>query len=119
MENSFSTETYINTPSKAFGGNEEVVLKKKWVKGRQASDTAKNVYTQRSSGLILPEYRLPTKNRIGICSYTLVEIENTIFTKAKKYPWSGQYTFFKRQYREINCNFKQGKGDYGGITGMV
>ena len=39
----------------------KVVLKKKWVKERQAADTAKNVYAQRSSGLILPEYRLPTE----------------------------------------------------------
>lgn len=120
-ENSFSTETYINTPSKAFGGNEEVVLKKEMGKGRrQAADTAKNVYAQRSSGLILPEYRLPTEAEWEYAAVALVgNREYNIYKGQKKYPWSGQYTrSSKRQYRgDQLANFKQGKGDYGGIAG--
>jgi gliding motility-associated lipoprotein GldJ len=120
-ENSFSTETYINTPSKAFGGNEEVVLKKEMGKGRrQAADTAKNVYAQRSSGLILPEYRLPTETEWEYAATALVgNREYNIYKGQKKYPWSGQYTrSSKRQYRgDQLANFKQGKGDYGGIAG--
>ena len=120
-ENSFSTETYINTPSKAFGGNEEVVLKKEMGGGRrQAADTAKNVYAQRSSGLILPEYRLPTEAEWEYAAVALVgNREYNIYKGQKKYPWSGQYTrSSKRQYRgDQLANFKQGKGDYGGIAG--
>ena len=120
-ENSFSTETYINTPSKAFGGNEEVVLKKEMGGGRRpAADTAKNVYAQRSSGLILPEYRLPTEAEWEYAAVALVgNREYNIYKGQKKYPWSGQYTrSSKRQYRgDQLANFKQGKGDYGGITG--
>ena len=120
-ENSFSTETYINTPSKAFGGNEEVVLKKEMGGGRRpAADTAKNVYAQRSSGLILPEYRLPTEAEWEYAALALVgNREYNIYKGQKKYPWKGQYTRSgKRQYRgDQLANFKQGKGDYGGIAG--
>lgn len=120
-ENSFSTETYINTPSKSFGGNEEVVLKKEMGGGRRpAADTAKNVYAQRSSGLILPEYRLPTEAEWEYAAVALVgNREYNIYKGQKKYPWSGQYTrSSKRQYRgDQLANFKQGKGDYGGIAG--
>jgi gliding motility-associated lipoprotein GldJ len=120
-ENSFSTETYINTPSKTFGGNEEVVLKKEMGGGRRAAaEDAKNVYAQRSSGLILPEYRLPTEAEWDYAATALVgNREYNIYKGQKKYPWSGQYTrSSKRQYRgDQLANFKQGKGDYGGIAG--
>ena len=120
-ENSFSTETYINTPSKTFGGNEEVVLKKEMGGGRRAAaEDAKNVYAQRSSGLILPEYRLPTEAEWEYAATALVgNREYNIYKGQKKYPWSGQYTrSAKRQYRgDQLANFKQGKGDYGGIAG--
>jgi AMMECR1 domain-containing protein len=48
------------------GGDEEIVLKggaKKSVKAGKDGKVVeqKNVYAQRSSGLILPEYRLPTE----------------------------------------------------------
>ena len=120
-ENSFSTETYINAPSKTFGGNEEVVLKKEMGTGRrQPAEDAKNVYAQRSSGLILPEYRLPTEAEWEYAAVALVgNREYNIYKGQKKYPWNGQYTrTSKRQYRgDQLANFKQGKGDYGGIAG--
>ena len=120
-EKSFSTESYINTPSTSFGGNEEVVLKKEMGGGRRpAADTAKNVYAQRSSGLILPEYRLPTEAEWEYAALALVgNREYNIYKGQKKYPWSGQYTRSgKRKERgDQLANFKQGKGDYGGIAG--
>jgi gliding motility-associated lipoprotein GldJ len=68
-ESTFSTETYLNAPSKTFGGDDKIVLKGRknsmskpikvaGTKGQGA--TTKNptgIYAQRSSGLILPEYR--------------------------------------------------------------
>ncbi|WP_329804560.1 gliding motility lipoprotein GldJ [Flavobacterium facile] len=130
-ESNFDTESYINSPSKTFAGNQEIVLKKPMgskSSGRrtgkdgatEGSSEAKNVYAQRSSGLILPEYRLPTEAEWEYAALALVgNREYNIYKGQKKYPWKGQYTRSgKRQYRgDQLANFKQGKGDYGGIAG--
>ena len=121
-ETSFSTETYLAAPTQTFGGKEDVVLKKELNKsGRQeVADTAKYVYAQRNSGLILPEYRLPTEAEWEYAALALVgNREYNIYKGQKKYPWNGQYTRSgQRQYRgDQLANFKQGKGDYGGIAG--
>lgn len=126
----FSTETYLAAPTKTLGGNEEIVLK-----GRKNSKAAgkggtknskgevqeaKNVYAQRTSGLILPEYRLPTEAEWEYAAAADVgQREYNIYKGQKKYPWSGGYT--RSNKRQIQgdqlANFKQGKGDYGGIAG--
>jgi len=126
----FSTEAYLAAPSKSFGGNEEIVLKrgqsgrgavKKGATGADGqAQEAKNVYAQRTSGLILPEYRLPTEAEWEYAAAADVgQREYNIYKGQKKYPWSGSYTRSgKRQVRgDQLANFKQGKGDYGGIAG--
>ncbi len=120
-ESTFSTETYLATPKQTYGGKEEVVLRK-GTNGRkgEASEEEKNVYAQRSSGLILPEFRLPTEAEWEYAATALVgNREYNIYKGQKKYPWSGQYTRSgKRAYRgDQLANFKQGKGDYGGVAG--
>lgn len=124
----FDTETYLAAPTKTFGGNEEVVLKGR--RGSKAKATtknakgetqeAKNVYAQRTSGLILPEYRLPTEAEWEYAAAADIgQREYNIYKGQKKYPWSGGYTRSnKRQIRgDQLANFKQGKGDYGGLAG--
>ncbi len=116
-ESTFSTETYINAPSKTFGGDEELVLKKTR-KGSKADST--NVYANRSSGLINPEYRLPTEAEWEYAAAADVgNREYNMYKGQKKYPWSGKYT--RNSKRKVMgdqlANFKQGKGDYGGIAG--
>ena len=126
----FSTEAYLAAPSKSFGGNEEIVLKRGQGRGAAkkpkagaaaaAPSEAKNVYAQRTSGLILPEYRLPTEAEWEYAAAADVgQREYNIYKGQKKYPWSGSYTRSgKRQVRgDQLANFKQGKGDYGGIAG--
>jgi gliding motility-associated lipoprotein GldJ len=119
-EASFDTEAYINSPSKSLGGNGDVVLKRGVNGKKQVAEDAKNVYAQRSSGLILPEYRLPTEAEWEYAAVALVgSREYNIYKGQKKYPWNGQYTrSSKRQSKgDQLANFKQGKGDYGGIAG--
>jgi gliding motility-associated lipoprotein GldJ len=117
--NTFSTEAYLESPSKSYGGNEEIVYK--GARNKMAGkEEAKNVYAQRTSGLILPEYRLPTESEWEYAAIALVgNREYNNYRGNKKYPWKGQYTRNgKRQTKgDQLANFKQGKGDYGGIAG--
>ncbi len=118
-ENTFSTETYLNSPTKTYGGNEEIVLKGKR-NSLASKEDAKNVYAQRTSGIVLPEYRLPTEAEWEYAALALVgNREYNAYRGKKKYPWKGQYTRSgKRQVKgDQLANFKQGKGDYGGIAG--
>ena len=119
-ESNFNTSTYINAPNETFGGDEEILKGSRKNIRTDADGNEINVFAKRESGLISPEYRLPTEVEWEYAALGLSEIRNyNTYRGRKKYPWSGQYTRSgKRKVRgDQLANFKQGKGDYGGIAG--
>ena len=119
----FNTDTYINAPTMTYGGNEEVI-NPEGGRNRNAQTDADgnpiNIYAKRESGAIPLKYRLPTESEWEYAALGLSEIRSyNLYRGKKKYPWDGQYTRSgKRRIRgDQMANFKQGKGDYGGIAG--
>ncbi len=85
-----------------------------------AEGNESGIYASRETGVLVPKYRLPTETEWEYAALGLSEIRSyNLYRGRKKYPWDGQYTRSgKRKIRgDQMANFKQGKGDYGGIAG--
>lgn len=113
VQGTFSTEAYLNNPESVYGGQIDSL------QGKQKRDSI-NAFAKRSSGIIQPEYRLPTETEWEYAAQALIGTrEYNNYRGRKKYPWEGDYT---RNGQRVGrgdqlANFKQGKGDYGGIAG--
>ena len=122
-ESTFNTDTYVNAPTLTYGGNEEIInaegRNRRFVR-TDADGNETNIYATRETGLITPKYRLPTETEWEYAALGLSEIRSyNLYRGRKKYPWDGQYTRSgsRKTRGDQLANFKQGKGDYGGIAG--
>jgi gliding motility-associated lipoprotein GldJ len=113
VEGTFSTEAYLNRPESVYNGQIDSL------QGKMKKDSI-SAFAKRSSGIIMPAYRLPTETE---WEYSAAALQGTReynnYRGRKKYPWEGDYT---RNGQRVGrgdqlANFKQGKGDYGGIAG--
>ena len=114
----FNTDTYLISPTETYGGNEDILQGGKR-RGRRSNDSS-GIYASRETGIISPKYRLPSEAEWEYAALGLTELRSyNVYRGRKKYPWDGQYTRSgKRKVRgDQLANFKQGKGDYGGIAG--
>jgi gliding motility-associated lipoprotein GldJ len=113
ISGTFSTEAYLNRPESVYNGQIDSL------QGNKKKDSL-SVFANRGSGIITPEYRLPTETEWEYAAAALQgSREYNNYRGRKKYPWEGEYT---RNGQRVGrgdqlANFKQGKGDYGGIAG--
>jgi len=113
ISGTFSTEAYLNRPESVYNGQIDSL------QGNKKKDSV-SVFANRGSGIITPEYRLPTETEWEYAAAALQgSREYNNYRGRKKYPWEGEYT---RNGQRVGrgdqlANFKQGKGDYGGIAG--
>ena len=115
---SFNTKAYFLDPTQSYGGR---INKLAGEEQKEINKNEKINYASRESGLLLPEYRLPTETEWEYAALALSEIvkaqQKEIDELKKKKKKKKIKTEKKKSLVDQLANFKLSKGDYGGIAG--
>lgn len=119
--NFFDTEVFLADSEKLFEG--DTTIYQRGVKSRQAKsskDAFQGRKITRADGVLSQRFRLPTEAEWEFAAKA--NIENREYNNVrgrKKYAWNGKYSREnkKRFKGDQLANFKQGQGNYSGLSG--